>query len=203
MRTNIIILAFVFSACSTDTRSYKNKVVSHSGIVALSDTTTKSDVNQSDPIPLSIYPGQGVNNIRLGTSNYKDVLDFNIPFTVESGEGIACGSDFSCHNFWKRYYNEESGLLIEYSSECFPEPNIPKKYTRELFKITILENKLAALENGIRIGTSTYSDVVELYGPIPKDLKKSSELRFDNKGILFGFDSNSKLSKVEIFKPYE
>lgn len=150
---------------------------------------------------MTIFPGHGVNNVKLGTSKYKDILDFNLSFAVDSGEGIACGDDFSCHYFWKRYSNEESGLLIEYSSECFPEPNIPKTYTRELIKIIIHDNKLASLKNGIRILTSTYLDVAKLYGPIPKEWKNESYLRFDKKGISFRFDSNSKLSEVEIFKP--
>jgi hypothetical protein len=201
MRTTIVILTLLFCSCSTDKKPDKNNVVGQTDIVTLSDTTTKSTAQHSEPIPLTIFPGQGINNIKLGTSNYEDILDFNITFAVDSGEGIACGDDFSCHNFWKRYSNEESGLLIEYSSECFPEPNIPKTYTRELCKINIQDNKFASLKNGLRIGTSTYSDVAKIYGPIPKEWKNESYLRFEKKGISFRFDGYSKLSEVEIFKP--
>jgi len=124
MKTTILIFTILFCSCSTDPKSDNIRTIAQLNTDLSIDTNSK-DIPQkhSDPIPLTIIPGQGIDNIKLGTSNYEDVLSFkNLKFAVDSGEGIACGVDFSCLNFWKRFNNEENGLLIEYSSECFPEP---------------------------------------------------------------------------------
>lgn len=201
MKPTVVILILLFYSCSTDQKTDSNTVANQTNIATLIEITTNKDSIPSDPIPLTIIPGQGVNNIQLGTSNYIDILDFKMQFTVDSGAGIACGDENSYNWFWKRYFNESSGLLIEYSSEYFPELNTPQTYTRTLTKITVSENKVASLKNGLRIGTSTYLDVAKIYGPIPKDWKNESYLRFDKKGISFRFDSNSRISEIEIFKP--
>jgi hypothetical protein len=200
MKTIVAILTFIFYSCSID-KKHDNNVVSQRDIVSSLDSTiTKMDKHPYS-IPLMVLPGKGVNNIRLGTSDYNDILDFNIEFAVDSGESISCGNKFSCHSFWKRYSNDDNKLLIEYSSECFNELNTPDIYTRKLYRINIKDNPLASLKNGIRIGISTYSDVIKIYESIPKGWKNKNYLCFDKEGISFRFDSNSKLSEVEIFKP--
>lgn len=157
---------------------------------------------QKTSTPSTIIPGVGIDNIKLNTSTYKDVLTYkNLKFDVDSGEGIACGDNFSCHNFWKRYSNKESGLLIEFSSKCFIEGEIPKNYKLTLVKIILRNNDGACLKNGLCIGKANYLEVVNIYGPIPKDWKNESYLRFDKKGIAFRFGKDSKLSEVELFEP--
>lgn len=201
IRSKIIILSLLFCSCSKDLRPDDDYVVSHiDSLGSLERIIAKAPV-LSNPIPLTIFPGKGINDIRLGTSDYNDILDFDIQFEVDSGEGMICGSTFNCRYFSKRYSNEGSGLLIEYSTECLPEPYTPKTYSFKLNKITVQNNQLASLDNGLRIGTSTYLDVVEIYGPIPKYWRNESYLHFRKKGISFNFDSDSILRIVEIFKP--
>lgn len=199
MKLIFILLTFFLFACSTNTKhDVKNDL--KSGIAIETDTNSQNEAQQMATIPLTIYPGEGVNTLKIGSSSDEAVSDFDLVFAVDSGEGIACGSKVSCHNFWKRYSNTDNGLLIEYSSPCYAESTLPRAIKRELIKINIRNNPMASLKNGLKIGTSTFSDVAKIYGPIPNEWKGNSCLEFKNKGISFCFDSQSILSSVEIYQ---
>lgn len=201
----IILLTLSFFACSTDNKTDNANIVAKTNIGIPADTNIKINSKKHFvPIPLTIIPGQGFDNIKLGKSNYKDVLKFkNLKFVIDSGRGIACGDDNGCNWLFTNFSNKESGLLIEYSTQCITEQNTPETYKWTLSKITVTDNNEAVLKNGIRIGNSTYSEVAKIFGPIPKNWQNEEYLLFEKKGISFRFDSNSKLSEVEIFKPYK
>lgn len=149
----------------------------------------------------TIFPGQGIDDLVLGDP-VPDILNFkNIAFDADSGEGITCGTTFSCHTFHKSFHSKDNGLTLEYESECFPEGRrMPSVYTRSLRMITIRGNRKAALGNGLRIGVSTYFDVANAFVPVSKN---KSYMKFEQLGIAFFFDKNQILWQVEIFEPSE
>jgi hypothetical protein len=201
MRPIIYILSLLICSFTVDNGNIRSSLDTSTISQNQSETIKiRPSEPQIDSISLTIKPGKGIDNLYLGTTNEDSTLEFkNLKFSFSSGEGIACGEAYSCINFWKRYSHDTSGLLLVYSSDCFPELNIPDTYSQPLVRITVTGNKGATLENGLRLGTSTYSNVAKIYGPIPKEWKNESYLNFRKKGIAFRFDDSSIISEIEVF----
>ena len=198
MKTQLLILLVLIYSCSNRQESSNNstQTLVNNKPIEKPDTSHKSQ-NQ---ISLLLKPGIGVDNIVLEKSNYSDILNFkNLSFVVDSGESIADGDSWACHEFHKEYYNEENGLTFVFSTPCFMEPNIPKKYTRSLGAIRINSNKSACFSNGLCIGTATYLEIEKAFGPLT-----SQNLDFISsrvKGVTFTFNKNKILSEVLINRP--
>ena len=164
---------------------------------------TINDNKNSDTIPLTIFPGQGLETIRLNISTESDIMNFkNFKFAVDSGESIADGKITACHTFWKRIYNETNGLLFTFESECFTEPNSnPKVYKRSLVSIGINGNGNCCIQNGICIGRSTYDEIIKIYNLSSADYKHKNLIILSKLGITFKFNTNYILAEIELYEP--
>jgi hypothetical protein len=146
-----------------------------------------------------VTPGIGFTELQLGELSPKGILNFReIKFEERDGKSISCGTE-TYRNFWKTFYNKDLDLTFEFNSEHFIEGTILPNKKMYLSNITI-SSKGCSTDN-FCIGLTTYKNVAEKYGPIPKHWKNTKYLKFDKKGIAFRFNNESTLIEIEIFKP--
>ena len=187
----LIMFLLVFLCCVKDKKTNGNQTI--------------IQVKKYDSIPLNIFEGVGVENLKLGmidntgTSDTESII--NLKTTLLSFGGgatsIACGEEVGYSSSWKSYTNKEHTISIEFESES-DTATIDK---RALARIFISNNKAAKLQNGLCIGISTYADVIKMYASIPKHWIYKDYLSFDKKGVSFRFDDKNILTSIEVFKP--
>ncbi len=191
----LVVFLFIFLSCVKDKKTNENQAV--------------IQVKKYNSIPLNIFEGVGVENLKLGmidntrTSDNDSVINLkNILLSFGgTATSIACGEKVSSSSSSKNYTNKEHTISIDFESESFPESDTTTIHKRALARIFISNNKAAKLQNGLCIGISTYADVIKMYAPIPKHWVNESYLSFDKKGVSFRFDDESILTEIEIFKP--
>lgn len=187
----LIMFLLVFLSCVKDKKTNENQAV--------------TQVKKYDSIPLNIFEGVGVENLKLGMIDNTGVFDNddvinlkNILLSFGGGAtSIACGEEVGYSSSWKSYTNKEHTVSVSFESE----PDTATIDKRVLKSIFISNNKAAKLQNGLCIGISTYADVVKMYAPIPKHWVNESYLSFDKKGVSFRFDDENILTEIEVFKP--
>jgi len=188
LRVLISICIFIYG-CSINEEAQQN--------------TISSPATYLDSISLTIYPGQGVEGIKLNIATEKDIMNFKgLQFAVDSGESIADSKSGACHTFWKCYNNESKGLQFTFTSECFVEPNSnPIKYKLTLSGIKIKNNTLACSANGFCIGSATYNDILKYYGGLKNNNDYKEYLHDRELGISYKFNKNHQLEEIELYEP--
>ncbi|PXY02942.1 hypothetical protein DF185_02275 [Marinifilum breve] len=153
---------------------------------------------QKDPNKIIIKPGVGLDDFTFEHSTPDDIFNYKgLFYSVESGQGHIDGYNFYCYYNWTKYIYEELGITFTYSTQCVEDPDTLKK---EFVNISLINTPNAYLTNGIKIGKSTYDDVVMEFGKPSPDWFNECFLSYDSPKIDFRFNENGVLYCVKIFR---
>ena len=160
----------------------------------------------ADTSTIRIFPGQGIDDIKLGTSTFDEVAKFrNDTFRVDSSKGHAHGATADVGDFIfyvKKYSSPLLGVTFVFRSDYIPEQLSHEKQNIPLTLQSIFLNKNACLLDSICIGGNNYyQEVTTKLGPFHPEWRKKRYLHFKEKGVALYLDTNGIIKEVEVFLP--
>ena len=148
-----------------------------------------------------ILPKVGIDNISFYAKENVESFQYkHVIFIVDSGQSVSDATDGAYFKNWTKFKNDLIGLSFTFSTPHNVNPNLVKEQPKTLTEINIWNNPSAHFANGIKIGTSTYQDVVNAFGQLPADWHNNNFIEYPTKGINFSFDSNRVLQGVNLKK---
>jgi hypothetical protein len=144
---------------------------------------------QSDP--MLVTPGIGVDSLKLGD-------EFRPAFERFKGHGWERREDriddcaFCLRNWWVvEMSNDSLGIRFTFWGR--------RRRRTKLFGIELY--KEAVTTKDLRIGLSTWDDVLGVHGPVSPDRKNKARETFWEQGVEFSFDEEGVVSGISVFEP--
>ncbi len=148
-----------------------------------------------------ILPKIGIDDISFYAKDNVESFHYkHVIFIVDSGQSVSDATNGAYFKNWTRFKNDTMGLSFTFSTPYNVNPNLVKEQPKTLTEISIWNNQTAHFDNGIKIGTSTYQEVVSEFGQLPADWHNNFFIEYPIKGIKFSFDSNRILQGVNLKK---
>ena len=148
-----------------------------------------------------ILPKIGIDNISFYAKDNVESFQYkHVIFIVDSGQSVSDGTNGAYFKNWSRFKNDTMGLSFTFATPYNINPNLAKEQPKTLTEINIWNNQSAHFDNGIKIGTSTYQEVVSTFGQLPADWHNNYFIEYPMQGINFSFDSNRILHGVNLKK---
>ncbi len=159
--------------------------------------TSLSSLSQTND-KIFIYPNQGIDNIELFKSKPADVEKFKGTIYCKSIYlTIRCGNSGGKRAKFTTYFNDSTGIYFVFRQR--EKSRILPIWTK--IKLSYIEiTKAINSSDNIVVGKSSKEDVLNYYGPLPKDWNHDSYIYFNDKGIGFEFNEENIVTKIKIFR---